>query len=105
MSLREGGFQHEGGGGDATIVLISDDSKCLNDAHWMFTRIEMPHAEPFIGPVLYAVPVQLLTYHAAVFIGTDVGRLRDRAKWGYGGVKARSSELPCRRSLVEPTSR
>ena len=40
----------------------------------------MPKAHPFISPLLYAVPVQLLAYHAAVFIGTDVDQPRNLAK-------------------------
>ena len=40
----------------------------------------MPHANPFISPLLYAVPVQLLAYHAAVIIGTDVDQPRNLAK-------------------------
>ncbi|MFO0994776.1 MAG: glutamine--fructose-6-phosphate transaminase (isomerizing) [Hyphomicrobiales bacterium] len=45
-----------------------------------FQRIAIPHANPFISPLLYAVPVQLLAYHAAVFIGTDVDQPRNLAK-------------------------
>jgi glucosamine--fructose-6-phosphate aminotransferase (isomerizing) len=59
------------------IVLISDDGE---EAQWMFERIDVPRADPFISPLLYAVPVQLLAYHAAVFIGTDVDQPRNLAK-------------------------
>lgn len=45
-----------------------------------FQRIAIPHANPFISPLLYAVPVQLLAYHAAVIIGTDVDQPRNLAK-------------------------
>src|SRR5262245_15255750 len=62
------------------IVLISDDNKLGNEAPWMFERIDVPRADPFISPLLYAVPVQLLAYHAAVFIGTDVDQPRNLAK-------------------------
>jgi glucosamine--fructose-6-phosphate aminotransferase (isomerizing) len=62
------------------IVLISDDGKLGNEAQWMFERIDVPRADPFISPLLYAVPVQLLAYHAAVFIGTDVDQPRNLAK-------------------------
>jgi glutamine---fructose-6-phosphate transaminase (isomerizing) len=62
------------------IVLISDDAKLGNEAQWMFERIDVPRADPFISPLLYAVPVQLLAYHAAVFIGTDVDQPRNLAK-------------------------
>jgi glucosamine--fructose-6-phosphate aminotransferase (isomerizing) len=62
------------------IVLISDDGKLGNEAPWMFERIDVPRADPFISPLLYAVPVQLLAYYAAVFIGTDVDQPRNLAK-------------------------
>ena len=42
--------------------------------------IEVPGADEFISPFLYAVPVQLLSYHAAVIIGTDVDQPRNLAK-------------------------
>ncbi|MEM8646593.1 MAG: glutamine--fructose-6-phosphate transaminase (isomerizing) [Pseudomonadota bacterium] len=59
------------------IVLISDDS---GNGDGDFDRILIPSADPFINPLLYSVPVQLLAYHAAVFMGTDVDQPRNLAK-------------------------
>ena len=59
------------------IVLITDDAGIEAKT---FQRISVPKAHPFISPLLYAVPVQLLAYHAAVFIGTDVDQPRNLAK-------------------------
>ncbi len=59
------------------IVLITDDE---SSDHKTFHRIRVPKAHSFISPLLYAVPVQLLAYHAAVFIGTDVDQPRNLAK-------------------------
>ncbi len=42
--------------------------------------ISMPKVHPFIQPLIYAVPVQLLAYHTAVFMGTDVDQPRNLAK-------------------------
>jgi len=42
--------------------------------------IEIPKVHPFVTPILYAVPVQLLAYHVAVLKGTDVDQLRNLAK-------------------------
>ncbi|MCB9931262.1 MAG: glutamine--fructose-6-phosphate transaminase (isomerizing) [Alphaproteobacteria bacterium] len=42
--------------------------------------IEMPEIDPFVAPILYAIPVQLLAYHAAVAKGTDVDQPRNLAK-------------------------
>ncbi|HEX7108036.1 MAG TPA: glutamine--fructose-6-phosphate transaminase (isomerizing) [Aestuariivirga sp.] len=59
------------------IVLLTDDE---SKNHKTFHRIRVPKAHSFISPLLYAVPVQLLAYHAAVFIGTDVDQPRNLAK-------------------------
>ncbi len=42
--------------------------------------LEMPTVNPFVAPILYAVPVQLLAYHAALAKGTDVDQPRNLAK-------------------------
>ena len=42
--------------------------------------IEMPSVHPLIAPLVYAVPVQLLAYHAAVLRGKDVDKPRNLAK-------------------------
>ena len=44
------------------------------------TIFEMPVAHPFVTPILYAVPVQLLAYYAAVARGADVDQPRNLAK-------------------------
>ena len=61
------------------IILISDAAPeavgCKVAAH-----IAMPKASEFTNPLLYAVPVQLLAYHTAVAMGTDVDQPRNLAK-------------------------
>ena len=43
--------------------------------------IRMPtHAEPFQEPILYTIPLQLLSYYAAILKGTDVDQPRNLAK-------------------------
>ncbi|TAD91248.1 MAG: glutamine--fructose-6-phosphate transaminase (isomerizing) [Alphaproteobacteria bacterium] len=42
--------------------------------------IELPTVDPFVAPLLYTVPVQLLAYHVAVRKGTDVDQPRNLAK-------------------------
>ncbi|WP_366654816.1 glutamine--fructose-6-phosphate transaminase (isomerizing) [Fodinicurvata sp. EGI_FJ10296] len=42
--------------------------------------IEMPTVHPFVAPILYALPVQLLAYFTAVAKGTDVDQPRNLAK-------------------------
>jgi glucosamine--fructose-6-phosphate aminotransferase (isomerizing) len=62
------------------IVLLTDELGMKDNEHKAFLSIRVPKAHPFISPLLYAVPVQLLAYHAAVFIGTDVDQPRNLAK-------------------------
>ncbi len=40
----------------------------------------LPACDPFVQPFVYAVPVQLLAYHTAVHLGTDVDQPRNLAK-------------------------
>ena len=44
------------------------------------TVIPMPHADRIIAPIVYTVPLQLLSYHVAVLKGTDVDQPRNLAK-------------------------
>ena len=44
------------------------------------TVIHMPHADTYIAPIVYTVPLQLLAYHVAVLKGTDVDQPRNLAK-------------------------
>ena len=61
------------------IVLISDVAKEKAGCR-LLSHIKMPKAHPFTTPLLYAVPVQLLAYHTAVVMGTDVDQPRNLAK-------------------------
>ncbi|MDW3208115.1 MAG: glutamine--fructose-6-phosphate transaminase (isomerizing) [Alphaproteobacteria bacterium] len=45
-----------------------------------FASIELPKVDPFVAPILYTIPVQLLAYHTAVWKGTDVDQPRNLAK-------------------------
>jgi glucosamine--fructose-6-phosphate aminotransferase (isomerizing) len=62
------------------IVLLTDDHGMKDHQQSAFRAIRVPKAHAFISPLLYAVPVQLLAYHAAVFMGTDVDQPRNLAK-------------------------
>jgi len=62
------------------IILISDSAGIKNAGEMPQAAIEMPKADPFITPLLYALPVQMLAYHVAVLKGTDVDQPRNLAK-------------------------
>ena len=42
--------------------------------------VVLPTVDPFVAPILYAIPVQVLAYHVAVLKGTDVDQPRNLAK-------------------------
>ncbi|GGD41309.1 glutamine--fructose-6-phosphate transaminase (isomerizing) [Sinisalibacter lacisalsi] len=62
------------------VLLISDARAIAQAGDEVWQAITMPDAPEFIQPVLYAVPAQLLAYHAAVAKGTDVDQPRNLAK-------------------------
>jgi len=64
----------------AQVVLISDADGIAQAGENTVATIEMPRVHPLIAPLVYAVPVQLLAYHVAVFKGTDVDQPRNLAK-------------------------
>ncbi|MFA5593069.1 MAG: glutamine--fructose-6-phosphate transaminase (isomerizing) [Micavibrio sp.] len=62
------------------ILLISDAggaAKLKDIARWTVT---LGAIHPYVAPILYAIPVQLLAYHVAVAKGTDVDQPRNLAK-------------------------
>lgn len=42
--------------------------------------INVPHCEPVIAPIIYTLPLQLLSYYVALIKGTDVDQPRNLAK-------------------------
>ncbi len=61
-------------------VLLSDAAGVARLGSKAFVSLTMPTVDPFVAPILYAVPVQLMAYHAAVAKGTDVDQPRNLAK-------------------------
>ena len=62
------------------IILISDAKGIKASGDIATATVEMPTADPFITPLLYALPMQMLAYHTAVHKGTDVDQPRNLAK-------------------------
>ena len=62
------------------VLLISDAAGLASGGAQAWASVEVPTTDPFIAPLLYAVPVQLLAYYAAVAKGTDVDQPRNLAK-------------------------
>ena len=61
-------------------VLIADAEGLAQAPDGVARKVEMPKVDPFVAPILYALPVQLLAYHTAVLKGTDVDQPRNLAK-------------------------
>jgi glutamine---fructose-6-phosphate transaminase (isomerizing) len=62
------------------IILITDqrgaEEAAINAEHTLI----MPDVPAFIAPIVYAMPIQMLAYHTAVIMGTDVDQPRNLAK-------------------------
>jgi glucosamine--fructose-6-phosphate aminotransferase (isomerizing) len=63
------------------LILMSDTkgAAMANDGQSVVT-LTLPTVHPAVAPIVYAVPVQLLAYHTAVIMGTDVDQPRNLAK-------------------------
>ena len=62
------------------VVLLSDAEGLAKAGDLASYTIELPGIDPFVAPILYTIPVQLLAYHTAVAKGTDVDQPRNLAK-------------------------
>ena len=64
----------------ANVILISDKEGLQSAGSMVKNTIEMPRANKLLTPLVYALPIQLLAYFAAVSKGTDVDQPRNLAK-------------------------
>jgi len=62
------------------VIFLSDRNGVAKLGGKAAVTIELPEVDPFVAPILYAIPVQLLAYHTAVLKGTDVDQPRNLAK-------------------------
>ncbi len=62
------------------VFLISDQAGSDALAQQSSWRVATGAVHPFVAPILYSIPVQLLAYHVAVIKGTDVDQPRNLAK-------------------------
>jgi len=65
--------------GGRLILMTEAEGARAAKAHTMVT-LTLPTVHPAVAPIVYAVPVQLLAYHTAVLMGTDVDQPRNLAK-------------------------
>jgi glucosamine--fructose-6-phosphate aminotransferase (isomerizing) len=62
------------------VILFSDAAGVKRIGKRAEASVTLPDCDPFVAPILYAIPVQLLAYHAAVAKGTDLDQPRNLAK-------------------------
>jgi glucosamine--fructose-6-phosphate aminotransferase (isomerizing) len=62
------------------IILITDKKGAALATVKTLDTIVLPDVPELIAPLIYALPIQMLAYHTAVFMGTDVDQPRNLAK-------------------------
>jgi glucosamine--fructose-6-phosphate aminotransferase (isomerizing) len=62
------------------VVMLGSEEGIAKAGEGCMASIKLPVLDPFITPILYALPLQLLAYYAAVAKGTDVDQPRNLAK-------------------------
>jgi len=64
--------------GGLMYVFADKDARFVSDD--TMKVLEVPNCDPLIAPIIYTVPLQLLSYHVAIIKGTDVDQPRNLAK-------------------------
>jgi glutamine---fructose-6-phosphate transaminase (isomerizing) len=62
------------------LILVTDSEGAAAAASQSAVTLTLPTMPATVGPLVYAVPVQLIAYHTAVILGTDVDQPRNLAK-------------------------
>ncbi|MDH4413856.1 MAG: glutamine--fructose-6-phosphate transaminase (isomerizing) [Rhizobium sp.] len=62
------------------IIFITDDKGAAASKLPTMATIVLPVVAEIVSPMIYSIPIQLLAYHTAVFMGTDVDQPRNLAK-------------------------
>jgi glucosamine--fructose-6-phosphate aminotransferase (isomerizing) len=66
--------------GGRLILMTDGEGARAASAGQSVVTLKLPTVAPVAAPLVYAVPVQLLAYHTAVIMGTDVDQPRNLAK-------------------------
>lgn len=61
------------------LIVFADANAGFEDSEQV-TVINVPHVDDYLAPIIYTLPLQLLSYHVAVLKGTDVDQPRNLAK-------------------------
>ncbi len=62
-------------------IILATDPRGASDIHLdLLSKLTLPAMSSTVTPLVYAIPVQLIAYHTAVVMGTDVDQPRNLAK-------------------------
>ena len=61
------------------LIVFADSTAGMSNAEGTHV-VQMPHIHDALAPILYTIPLQLLSYYVAVLKGTDVDQPRNLAK-------------------------
>ena len=61
------------------MIVFADEQAGMSNGEGTHV-INMPHIHDVLAPILYTIPLQLLSYYVAVLKGTDVDQPRNLAK-------------------------
>src|SRR5471032_2680985 len=61
------------------LIVFADEKAGMVNGEGTYV-VQMPHIHDILSPILYTIPLQLLSYYAAVLKGTDVDQPRNLAK-------------------------
>jgi glutamine---fructose-6-phosphate transaminase (isomerizing) len=62
------------------IILVTDPKGAREATVQSLVTLTLPEMPSTVTPLVYAIPVQLIAYHTAVIMGTDVDQPRNLAK-------------------------
>ncbi|MFC3125853.1 glutamine--fructose-6-phosphate transaminase (isomerizing) [Pseudoroseomonas globiformis] len=62
------------------VMAFTDQEGASSLRRFAEAVVVLPTVDPFVAPILHAIPVQMLAYHVAVLKGTDVDQPRNLAK-------------------------
>ncbi|MGR6465466.1 glutamine--fructose-6-phosphate transaminase (isomerizing) [Rhizobium sp. PAMB 3182] len=62
------------------IIFITDEKGASASNLPTMATIVLPNVDEIIAPMVFSLPIQLIAYHTAVFMGTDVDQPRNLAK-------------------------
>jgi glutamine---fructose-6-phosphate transaminase (isomerizing) len=61
------------------LIVFADEKAAMTNGEGTHV-VQMPHIHDILSPILYTIPLQLLSYYVAVLKGTDVDQPRNLAK-------------------------